>query len=87
MRSFLAMVNIMIAASVAHAQTVVQQLPCQAFQRNVDGSWSPNGIVNMTVDGALVVIGPGLTIRPGSLILGKVGGLDLGAKLEADCKS
>ena len=60
-------------------------MPCKQFVRDTDGSWSPRAQIKMIEGGVPFTIGPGLRVRPGALIIGLQGGLDLGAALEAEC--
>ena len=60
-------------------------LPCKQFVKDADGFWSPKTQIKMIQGGVPVTIGPGLRVRPGALIIGLEGGLDLGAALEAEC--
>jgi len=76
----LAFVNI-TSAEIQKAEP----LPCKLFVREADGSWSPKAQIKMIQGGVPITIGPGLRVRPGALIIGLEGVLDLGAALEAEC--
>jgi hypothetical protein len=62
-----------------------EPLPCKQFVKDVEGFWSTKTQIKMIQGGVPVTIGPGLRVRPGALIIGLEGGLDLGAALEAEC--
>jgi len=51
-----------------------EPLPCKQFVKNADGSWSSKTQIKMIHGGVPVTIGPGLRVRPGSLIIGLEGG-------------
>ena len=77
-----------ILIGLTHAGAEAQKaepLPCKQFVRDKDGSWSPTTTIKMIQGGVPFAIGPGLRVRPGALIIGLDGGLDLGATLEAEC--
>ena len=56
-------------------------LPCDAFQKNGDGSWSAMRAVSVPGGGRYINIREGALFRPGSAFLG----LDLAAQLDQTC--
>ena len=91
----MARMSVMPAAAIAgmlvlgnNASAEIQKpepLPCKQFVKAADGSWSPKTQIKMIQGGVPITIGPGLRVRPGALIIGLEGALDLGAALEAEC--
>ena len=58
------------------------EIPCDAFERNDDGSWSVTRPMTVTgSDGSPIQIGPGVTFRPGVSFKG----FDLATMLEEQC--
>ncbi len=60
----------------------MQQIPCDAFKKNPDGSWS--SIKPVTISGPTggsIKIGSGITFRKGVQFMG----VDLAALLDANC--
>ena len=77
----LALLLVLFGASAASAQST--GLNCQDFRKNNDGSWSPIRPVSIQLpSGGNVVVGPGVTLRPG----GQFMGFDLATVLNAQCK-
>jgi hypothetical protein len=95
MEVIMARMSVMTAAAIAamltlgdNASAEIQKpepLSCKQFAKDADGFWSPKTQIKMIQGGVPVTIGPGLRVRPGALIIGLEGGLDLGAALEAEC--
>jgi hypothetical protein len=56
---------------------------CNLFQPKSDGSWSPKSPVTMNGPNGQVSMLPGISFRPGTLLLGQ---LDLGAMLDRQCR-
>lgn len=63
---------------------LAKRIPCDAFKRNDDGSWTPTRDVNVELpDGTVLTVGSAVSFTPGASIQG----LDLGAVLERECRS
>jgi hypothetical protein len=56
---------------------------CNLFAEKSDGSWSPKAPVTMNGPNGQVSMLPGISFRPGTLLLGQ---LDLGALLDRQCR-
>lgn len=86
-------IAILFAASQAVAETapaaaegpgpLSKRIPCDAFKKQDDGSWSPTRDVNVELpDGNVLTVGPAARFTPGRSIRG----LDLGTVLERECR-
>jgi hypothetical protein len=64
----------------AQAQTV----PCDAFQRNPNGTWSPTRQITITLpnNSGQISLGPGVSFGSGV----RFGGIDLYSLLEQNCR-
>jgi hypothetical protein len=56
---------------------------CNLFQPKPDGTWTPKAPVTMNGPNGRVSMLPGVSFRPGTLLLGR---LDLGALLDRQCR-
>lgn len=70
---------LLLAGSGADAQTA--DVPCDAFQKNDDGSWSALRSAQITGTGDRLTIRDGSVLRPGATIRGQ----DLAALLDQKC--
>ena len=60
-----------------------KRIPCDAFKKHDDGSWTPTRDVNVELpDGNVLTVGPAVSFKPGNPIRG----LDLAAVLERECR-
>ena len=59
----------------------MQQIPCDAFKKNPDGSWTTVKAVTITGSTGQIQIAPGQTFKKKVLFMG----VDLVALLEANC--
>ena len=61
-----------------------KRIPCDAFKKQDDGSWTPTRDVNVELpDGNVLTVGPAASFRLGNAIRG----FDLAAVLERECRS
>lgn len=63
------------------AQPQISTVPCDAFQHNPDGSWSPLHRVTITGPNGQVTMGPGVAFRPGVAFMG----IDMATVLNRQC--
>ncbi len=59
------------------------ELPCDAFVRHADGSWSPTETVKIRTGNGTVTIGPGVVLNRGMTI----NGMDWVKELEQRCSN
>lgn len=59
----------------------MQQIPCHAFKKNPDGTWSTVETVTISTPNGQVTLAPGQTFRKGVLFMN----VDLVALLEQNC--
>jgi len=83
-RLVLGLVLSLFTISVVSAQiNVAQSVPCDAFRKNPNGTWSPTRPVKISSpEGATVSIGPGVSFGPGV----QFAGIDLYALLNQNCR-
>ncbi len=59
----------------------MQQIPCEAFRKNPDGSWTCIKPVTISGPNGTVKLGAGMTFSPGVAFMG----VDLAKLLEEHC--
>jgi len=59
----------------------MDRLPCEAFRKNPDGSWTTTKQVTIEGPSGKVVLAPGQTFREGAQFMG----LDLASLLNEQC--
>jgi len=71
-------------AAMAQLQQPQQQqtIPCNAFQKNPDGSWSPTRQVTISGPNGQGTMNPGVSFRPGVAFMG----IDMATALEQQCR-
>ena len=82
----------LFAASQAMAETapapaagpgpLAKRIPCEAFKKQADGSWTPTRDVNVLLpDGSVITVGSAVSFKAGDPLRD----FDLGAVLDQEC--